>query len=421
MKRITRNRKNAKQQFQNLNDEEWLREELVEVMTEGKRALDDCMLQVGKMLAETLMYMEREELAGTDYHPRRVELKKWGSQRGSIYLGNSKVRVEHPRLRDLKGETQLRTYERFRNPGEFSQELLSQAMSGMSGRRYAQVMTHLAQGFGISASSVSRRLIQATSEKMKQLLERDLKGFEPFAIFLDTVHRGGRAFVVALGINTDGKKEALGFWEGATENHEVAQSLLSDLESRGLRIHNEIIFITDGGGGIIRALKDRFGEYLVHQRCTIHKDRNLQKHLPKRYRQEAHRRFRTALEFNRYEDAKAALGDLRQWLSPINESAVRSLLEAEEELLTLHRLGVSELLRKTLHSTNAIESVFSTVRSCEKNIRRYRESKMSQRWLAAVLLYAEKGFRTVKGHREIPNIIATIRSQRSQAMEKKAA
>src|SRR3989338_6344713 len=162
-------------------------------------------------------------------------------------------------------------------------------MSGLSGRRYRQTMTHLAEGFGISASSVSNRLIQATTVKMKQLLERDLRGFKGFAIFLVTVHRGGRAFVVALGVDSDGKKELLGFWEGATENHDVAQSLLSDMESRGLSIHDEVIFITDGGGGIIRALKDRFGEHLIHQRCTIHKDRNLQRHLPKRYRKECHR------------------------------------------------------------------------------------------------------------------------------------
>ena len=54
---------------------------------------------------------------------------------------------------------------------------------------------------------------------------------------------------------------------------------------------------------------------------------------------------------------KKMLKELEQWLRTLNESAADSLLEAMEEILTLHRLKVPALLRKTLHSTNPIESV----------------------------------------------------------------
>ena len=131
--------------------------------------------------------------------------------------------------------------------------------------------------------------------------------------------------------------------------------------------------------------------------------------MPKKYRREAHRRFRGALNLKTYQDAKKALEEFQGWLSEINESSAKSLEEACEELLTLHRLRVPELLRKTLHSTNAIESIFSTVRHCEKNIKRYRGSKMSQRWLASVLLYAEENFRTVNGYHEIPWVMQAIK------------
>ena len=110
-----------------------------------------------------------------------------------------------------------------------------------------------------------------------------------------------------------------------------------------------------------------------------------------------HRRFRLALEQNDYKEAEKLLRELEKWLRAINESAADSLLEAFQELLTLHRLKVPALLRKTLHSTNPIESLFSRVRMCERNIKRYRSSHMAQRWLASVLLYGEKSFRTVKG------------------------
>src|SRR4030067_265100 len=64
--------------------------------------------------------------------------------------------------------------------------------------------------------------------------------------------------------------------------------------------------------------------------------------------------------------------EFEKWLRGINESAADSLIEAFEDILTLHRLKVPALLRKTLTCTNPIESMFSTVRDCEGNIKRYR-------------------------------------------------
>jgi transposase-like protein len=238
-----------------------------------------------------------------------------------------------------------------------------------------------------------------------------LEDFHPFAVFIDTVHRGGVAFVVALGLDIQGQKLVLGFWEGATENAEVAEMLLTDLEQRGLKLSAKVLFIIDGGKGLAKTLKSRYGRKLVLQRCTIHKDRNLQAHLPKRHRAEAHRRFRIALEQNDYKEAEKLLRELEQWLRAINESAADSLLEAFHELLTLHRLKVPALLRRTLHSTNPIESLSSRVRSCEKNLKRYRNSQMSQRWLATVLLYAEKTFRTVKGIDQIQAVLENIETE----------
>ena len=227
-------------------------------------------------------------------------------------------------------------------------------------------------------------------------------------MYLDTVHRGGQAFVVALGMDREGKKLPLGFWKGATENHETCEELLEDVERRGLKLSKRILWVTDGGGGIIKALKGRYGKKLIHQRCTLHKDRNLQRHLPKRYRKQAHHLFSTALEQNSYKDAKKMLQEFERWLRDINESAANSLLEALEEVLMLHKLKVPVLLRKSLHSTNPIENMFSMVRSCEHNIKRYRSTKMRQRWLAAVLLHCEQQFKRVKGYASIGEVVAAI-------------
>ncbi len=74
------------------------------------------------------------------------------------------------------------------------------------------------------------------------------------------------------------------------------------------------------GAGILEALKARFGKKLSHQLGTIHKGRNLQRHLPKRWRKETPQRFQIAFERTGYAEAKTLL----------TESAADSLREAFE-------------------------------------------------------------------------------------------
>lgn len=411
MKVKTKQRKEAMAGFRQITDQEQMRQRMHELLQTGSQALNAVTVELGRELAEFILYAEREERAGPDYQPRKEGLYKWASEPGSVFIAGQKMAVERPRLRRGDKELGLKSYRAMRDPEGFSEELLGKSLAGLSARRYRETVVGAAEAFGVSPSAVSQRLVEATAHKLKDFRQRRLEDFAVFAVFLDTVHRGGSAFVVALGLDTYGQKRVLGFWEGATENAEVGQMLLRDLEERGLKLSAKVLFIIDGGKGTAKALKERYGQKLLVQRCTIHKDRNLQAHLPKKHRQEAHRRFRLALEQNDYKEAEKMLQQLEQWLRAINESAADSLLEAFQELLTLHRLKVPALLRKTLHSTNPIESLFSRVRACEKNIKRYRNSRMAQRWLASVLLYAEKSLRTVKGHDGIREVLASIAAE----------
>ena len=116
--------------------------------------------------------------------------------------------------------------------------------------------------------------------------------------------------------------------------------------------------------------------------------------------------------------------ELEAWLRTKNESAADSLLEAFEELLTVHRLKVPAWLRKTLLSTNPIESLFSLVRHSERNIKRSRGSARLQRWLGTVWLYCEQQCNRVKGFAGIPQVMATIEAEHAEpplVQTKKAA
>lgn len=86
------------------------------------------------------------------------------------------------------------------------------------------------------------------------------------------------------------------------------------------------------------------------------------------------------------------------------------------------RLGLHESLVKTFSSTNLIESCFARTESWTARVKRWRGAKMVMRWGAAALLFAEKGFRRVRGYAHLHQLIEALRSRQSElALTKKAA
>jgi len=106
---------------------------LVRVIGSGKQALNAVMLEMGRMVAESIMLIEREELASPDYYPTHPGLQKWAHEAGSAYIGDQKVKVTRPRLRDVEqGEVPLKSYARLHATGDFSEELLEKILRGGS-------------------------------------------------------------------------------------------------------------------------------------------------------------------------------------------------------------------------------------------------------------------------------------------------
>jgi putative transposase len=78
-----------------------------------------------------------------------------------------------------------------------------------------------------------------------------------------------------------------------------------------------------------------------------------------------------------------------------SSGAAASLAEGLEETLTLTRLGIRGRLKKTLASTNPIESMIEIIRRTSRNVKRWQSSDMCLRWTAAGMLEAEKTPTTV--------------------------
>ena len=79
-------------------------------------------------------------------------------------------------------------------------------------------------------------------------------------------------------------------------------------------------------------------------------------------------------------------------------------------------------LRKTLRTTNPIESVFDTVRTSCRNVKRWKPGDQRERWIASGLLFAESKFRRIDGYRELPRFLDNLeaRFDSSKVMRKTA-
>src|SRR2546423_2692160 len=107
-------------------------------------------------------------------------------------------------------------------------------MRGLSTRNYGAVVKDFQEAYGIEKSAVSENFIEASREKVKQLMERPLGELRLCAVLIDGTPFKDRQIIAALGIGCDGRKTVLGIREGATENTAVVSSLLSELVERGL-------------------------------------------------------------------------------------------------------------------------------------------------------------------------------------------
>jgi putative transposase len=380
--------------------------------------------EAGLALMSLVMEEEVRHLAGERYqqHEDR-QAHRWGKEDGYCVIDGQKVPIQRTRLRTKdKREQRLGSYELFQRSGPLQQGVWDKMMRGLSIRNYGAVVKEFSTAYGIEKSAVSENFIEASREKVKQLMERPLGEMRPCAVLIDGTPFKDRQMIVALGIGCDGCKTVLGLREGATENTTVVGALLSDLIERGLDFSTPRLYVLDGGKALHTAVRRHAGEAAFIQRCQVHKKRNVVDHLPEEHKADVRRKLQNAYSMADYGDAKRALQRLQHELMHLNPSAARSLEEGLEETLTVHKLRVPDQLRRTLSCTNVIESAFSIVETVCRNVKRWRGGDQIERWVGSGLLVAEQQFRKVIGYRQIPVLLSSMDNAVSQKpLAKKAA
>ena len=406
----------AEEQAAGLELPEHVQLSLAGIAGQAKEGLLALAVDAGLAVLHETMEWEVERLVGPKgRHDRERTAKRHGHTPGEVTLGARRVPISRPRVRtaDDTAEIGLDSYQEFASRDLLGGVVLERMLAGVSTRKSRRVDEPVgeqvrAEARSTSKSAVSRSFVAKTRTALAQLLGRDLSDLELAVVMIDGIDLADVTHVVALGITTDGTKVPLSLREGSTENATVATALLADLVDRGLRLSEDQLYVLDGAKALRKAVRDVAGPRALVQRCRIHKSRNVCGHLPERERPWVRAKLSKAWTDPDHTRALASLKALAAQLEKVHPDAAGSLREGMEETLTLTRLGITGTLERTLSSTNCIESMFDTVRTTQRNVKRWRDGDMRLRWTAAGMAEAQRGFRRVKGFRDLPKLTNAI-------------
>lgn len=394
----------------------------VDTAREARISMIQALIPLGLLAVEEELQGEVLELAGSRYS-RGGTVKRWGCNPGSVFIGDQKLKVNVPRVRDVVGdcEVPLKSYERLQSPAHVDEMAFRRVINGISQGKYERAAEHVPETFGIKKSSVSRKFIRASAKRLKEFLERDLSGYDIVAIFIDGKCFQENEMVIALGVTLAGEKILLGFVETSTENHTVCRDFLNGLKLRGLNLEQEILFVIDGGKGIRRGIEEACGENALVARCQWHKRENVVSYLSKERQNEYRGHLQDAYNEPTYEEARKALLAVRRDLGRINESAVASLDEGFEETLLLHKLGLFEKLGQSFKTTNCIENVNKQLATYTDRVDRWQSSDQRRRWVASALLAIEPRLNRVSGHEHLKELRMALKKMKAKQKPDNAA
>lgn len=400
---------------------------MVGLIEQCRMACDELIDVAGRATIQAVLDLSAQQAAGGPRQQgkqRAGEVVWYGRQAGTVLLSDRKLSVQRPRLRQ-KGpgggkEVEVPAYQAMQDQPKLGARMLDILMRGVSTRQYRGVIPDIADTVGVSKSSVSRQMIEASEAEVEALLSRRFEQVKLLIIYIDGMQFGEHVMIGAVGVDDQGHKHVLAIREGATENATVAKELLEDLVERGVQSDQKRLFVIDGSKALRTAINAVFGAQHPVQRCRAHKLRNVMDHLPQDQKDQVKSAMRAAWKLDA-DGGMARMKKLAEWLERDYRAAAASLREGLEECFTINRLDVPPSLHRCLASTNLIESPHSGVRMRTRRVCRWRDSGMVKRWMASAFLATEKNFRKIMGYRDLWALDAILSGSKSAARREAVA
>jgi putative transposase len=263
---------------------------------------------------------------------------------------------------------------------------------------------------GLSASTIAR-LKQVWLDEHDHWRKRDLSAKRYVYMWADGIYLQARledakqCILVIIGATPEGRKELLGFTDGARESAQDWRELLLDLKNRGLAIAPELA-VADGALGFWKALSELWPT-TREQRCWVHKTTNILNKLPKSQHPKAKRSLQEIWMAETSKDAEDAFDAFIAAYMPKYEKAAECLAKDRQALLAFYDFPAEHW--KHLRTSNPIESTFATVRHRTIRSKGCLSNKTALAMVFKLVDGAQKRWRRLDGHNQLPKLIQGVR------------
>lgn len=324
-----------------------------------------------KIMDEELVeYMQTESYQRTD---SRLDYRNGHYYRNLDTTLGPIDQLAVPRTR--QGLFKTTVFEHYQRRQQTVNDVVCQAfLRGISTREVSNVLKPVF-GVDISASAVSR-ITKSLNVQVKQYHQRKLLDEYQF-LYLDGIYFSVKGalkakkilILVAYGITIFGKKELIDFRFAPAESTIACEGFLNDLYRRGLEGKNLKLVITDGSKGFAAGI-DLVFPHAKHQRCWVHKIRNLMKLIRKIDTKAFKADLYQIYNASSHREAVKAFKTLRKHWFRKYPKAVESIAQNLDELLAFLQIPIKEqyreFIRRQIRTTNIIERSFRNVRQRTK-------------------------------------------------------
>ncbi|MFF7988112.1 IS256 family transposase [Streptomyces sp. NPDC007901] len=393
-----------------------------EIVREGARRMLAAALE-----AEVNQYIA-ELAAATDEAGRRLVVRNGHHRPRTVATAAGPVEVTAPRVNDKRVDTATGERMRFsskilppwcRKSPKVSEVLPLLYLHGLSSGDFVPALEQfLGSAAGLSPATVTR-LTKQWSDDHAAFQQRDLAGSDYVYVWADGVHpkvRLGQAHscvLVLMGVRLDGTKELIALAEGLRESTESWADLLRDCRRRGMR--DPELVVGDGAMGLWKALAEVFPA-ARHQRCWVHKARNVTNALPKSAQPGATTAMREICNAEDRAHAEKAIEAFAKTYGAKFPKAVGKITDDADELLAFYDFPAEHWIH--LRTTNPIESTFSTVKLRTKVTRGAGSPAAALAMVFKLVESAQVRWRAITGSHLVPLVRAGARFENGILVER---